>query len=687
MRLSFTVFVLLVCLIASESSHAEEDSLKVVKPLKDLSEVIVTGQYRAQSARNSVYSVRTISSERIRMRAATSLLQVLNTEPGIRFTNDQALGTSDISLMGVSGQNVKILLDGVPMLDRGEIRESLGQIDINTVERIEIVEGPMSVSYGTDALGGVINIITRSSAGQKQVRLSARLQEESAGSEYDGFRNRGVHNQNLNIALLRDKWSVDGTFSRNNFGGWRGASVGRSLDWNPKDQLLGGLKLGFNNSRFAVWYRVNALDESITLLGNSNPNTQIATDREYVTKRYFHQAQSDWNISSDLSISTAISYTDYSRRTRTTTLNMLSGDRRLSLGAGEQDRSVFKSSFLRSTAQYRLSDYISLQPGIEINLNRASGDRINGSPDINDYSFFLSSEIKPADWLNIRPGFRAVRNSVYDAPPLIPSVNTLFRLSEAFSFRLAYARGFRAPSLRELYFMFFDASHAIQGNTDLKAEYSNSFNTSLSWQRSTSGSLSAEFGISGFYNLFKNKIDVATDPENPNVSTYINIGNNRTAGGGIQANLSWNNIKTVLGFIYIGRYNQYAAEASGAVLPDFAWSPEFSTNVLYSFPKPGLNLSLAYKFNGRRPQYQKIAATDMVELAHINSFNLADFTVSKSFRQLSLNAGLKNIFDVTRVVNSSADTGSAHSTGGPLPVSYGRSYFLGLSYNLSFNYQ
>jgi outer membrane receptor for ferrienterochelin and colicins len=133
-----------------------------LKPsVKNLDEVVVTGQPQGQTLRNSVYQVRVIDRARIEQRAATNVMGVLNNEIGFRFSNDMALGTTDIQLMGMSGRNVKILLDGVPMLDRGDTRESLNQIDINSIERIEIVEGPMSVNYGTDALAGVINIITK----------------------------------------------------------------------------------------------------------------------------------------------------------------------------------------------------------------------------------------------------------------------------------------------------------------------------------------------------------------------------------------------------------------------------------------------------------------------------------------------------------------------------------------------
>src|SRR3546814_7503884 len=53
----------------------------------------------------------------------------------------------------------------------------------------------------------------------------------------------------------------------------------------------------------------------------------------------------------------------------------------------------------------------------------------------NDYAFFLSSEIKPMAWMNIRPGLRFIKNSVYDAPPVIPSLNTKFTLGPSVDIR------------------------------------------------------------------------------------------------------------------------------------------------------------------------------------------------------------------------------------------------------------
>jgi outer membrane receptor for ferrienterochelin and colicins len=68
---------------------------------------------------------------------------------------------SSVSINGISGEGVKILVNGVPMVGRIDGKIDISQINLTNVERIEIVKGPQSVIYGTDALGGVINIITK----------------------------------------------------------------------------------------------------------------------------------------------------------------------------------------------------------------------------------------------------------------------------------------------------------------------------------------------------------------------------------------------------------------------------------------------------------------------------------------------------------------------------------------------
>lgn len=651
---------------------------------RQLDDVVVTGQYEPQSMRQSVYQIRTIDRERIQLRGATNLIGVLNNELGIRFSNDLVLGTSDIQLMGMSGRNVKILLDGVPMVDRGDTRESLNQIDINTIERVEIVEGPMSVSYGTDALAGIINIITKK-PGQEQLSVTARVQDETANTEYRPLTGKGVHNQNLGVTWQRKGWNAYVGGTHNGFGGWQGLSTTRAKDWHPKEQLLGNVKVGYRTETFNVWYRLDALNETINAMGPANVNTNQARDQKYITNRFTHQLQSDWKAGENLQINAILSYTDYSRKTQTTNLDLNTGRRTLSLGAGEQDLSLFDTKIFRATAQYKVSNAVSFQPGVDLNLDAASGARILGSPQINDYAFFVSSELKPTSAITLRPGLRFIKNSVYDAPPVIPSLNAKVVLHKNTDLRFAYARGFRSPALRELYFNFFDASHSIKGNPDLKAEYSNSFNGSLTWRSITTSTLRLTSTLTGFYNDFHNLIDYGYDPANPGVMMTINVNRFKTTGGTLNNTLNAKNFQFTLGFSQIGRYNSLTE--SDNALPVFVWSPEVNSNITYHLQKIDTKVSFFYKYTGKRPIYETLTTdegTATIRLAETAAYHWADVTINKSLtKYVTLNAGVKNLFNVTRLNNTSGDVSGSHSTGGAVPLSYGRSYFLGLNFQWS----
>jgi len=663
---------------------------------KDLKDVVITGQFGPQTLKNSVYNIRTISAERIRLRAATTVQQVLDTELGFRFSNDLTLGTTDVQLMGMTGRNIKILLDGVPMVDRSDTRESLNQIDINTVERIEIVEGPMSVVYGTDALAGVINIITKNRS-NSLISISARIQDETAGNEYNAFSGKGNHNQHVSAGFQKNGWSALAGFSHNDFGGWNLAAKTATLAeveadanrWKPKAQWLGNTKIGYRNENFNIWYRLDGLNETIDSRGGMNPNNYKAKFQTYITDRYTQQLQSEWRITQDLQISAIAGYTNLQRATKSVIHDFTTGIEELTTAAGEQDVAKFNSTIFRATAQYKAGSKISLQPGIEYNRDAASGARINGSPVINDYAFFISGEFKPTGGINIRPGFRFIKNSVYDAPPVIPSLNTKFNLSKSLDFRLAYARGFRAPALRELYYDFFDASHSIMGNPNLKAEESNSFNGSLAWSGIKTADLKFRSTVAGFYNFFKNRIDYGIDASNSSVTTLINISKYKTTGGTLENTLIYKNFQANAGVSYIGRYNDLLESTTALELPEFVWSVEVTSNLTYTFPKINGSISLFYKYTGSLPNYQLTTVNNVqtASLVKIGSFNLADLMLGKNiYKYLTINAGIKNIFDITQLSNTSAASGGAHSTGGAaVPNSYGRSYVLGLTFNWNKN--
>lgn len=675
------IFLLLTIISNVSIVFAQIDSLSSTQ----MDEIIITGQYKPQSLKSSVYQVRVINQKNIRSRNANNVQQILNTELGLRFSNDNTTGTSDVQLMGMGGRNVKILIDGVPMPDRGDTRESLNQIDVNTIDRIEIVDGPMSVSYGSDALSGVINIITKKSL-KNNWNINVRVQEETAGKEYYPFTYSGLHQQSVQIGWKKNQWEINGGIAQIDFNGFGGDDYGRGKSWKPKNQWLGNVKIGFNNPNLSTYYRLDALDEDITGRGAINYNIFKTLDQRFFTHRYMHQWQSEWHVNNKAQLNTILSYTHYTRTTKTTEHNFETGSDELTISAGDQDTSTFNAITFRTTLQYALSDKVNLQPGIDINRETASGQRILGSPSITDYAFFISSEIKPTTTINIRPGLRFIKNSQYNAPPVIPSINTKIVLGKSLDLRMAYAYGFRAPALRELYFNFQDANHNIVGNPSLKAENSNSFTGALCWAKNNRKNIHFSFTLNGFYNSFKHLINYANTINNPAQFTLINIDKFKTTGFTWTNTIGLKDLKASIGFSYIGRYNVLSADAQykNENLPAFVWGAEVNSNITYECKKIATLFSFFYKYTGKRPGYQsaRINNEETVHLSHISDFSWADFTMSRDlYNYFTLSGGVKNIFNVGNITNTSS-TGSIHENGGlVLPVGYGRSYFLSLLFH------
>jgi outer membrane receptor for ferrienterochelin and colicins len=670
---------LIACLSLFAANHAlaQQDTGKV----KALDEVIITGQYKPQSVKNSVYQVKVITKDRIQKQGATKLQDVLNSELNFRFTQDPSLGGSNINLLGLKGQNVKILLDGLPIVGRQGINNevNINQIDVNSIERIEIVEGPMSVVYGADALAGVINIITKKAAPSK-FSVSARLQEETVGKEYGTI--QGIHTQNINASFRKNRWEIGGGFGYNYFGGWKGDSTNRELTWNWKDQIIGNGYIGYTTSRFNIRYRIDGLDEIVTNPANyiqqqRGSNDMFAPDQEYLNQRTMHQLQAAYFVNSNLSFQAQASFTNFTNQTFSTLVSRDIGDVKLNPAPGVQNISKFTGFTFRTMAQYKISSVFSVQPGVDINLESGEAQRLQpGTNRVEDYAFFITSEITPTPKINIRPGLRFISNSVFDAPPVIPSLNTKFVLTKNLDLRVAYERGFRSPSIRELYFNFFDANHQIVGNPDLKPETSNSFTGSLTWRPSTiKKDMRLTAILSGFYNNVTNQINYAL---NNNVFIYANIEKYKTRGVNASGTLNYKNWNASLGFGYIGRYNEFVETDKS--LPDFKWAAEINSTIGYSFSRIGLNANLFYKFTGKLPYYQLDNTTQQPILAQTDSYNWADFTLNKTFfKRFAINAGIKNIFDVDNVKSTATD--GAHGTSGVNSVGYGRSYFTGIVFN------
>lgn len=664
-------------------------NLSILENRNQLAEVVITGQFTPQSIQNSIYKVKVISAKQIQEKAATSLQDLLNTELGVRLSNDMTLGETDFELMGMSGNNVKVLLDGVPLIDRLSNKQSLSQIDINIIDRIEIVEGPMSVIYGTDALAGVINIITKRNVSNGDNRshfsLGARVQEETIGDEYHLWENKGNHNRGINGRYtFANGVYLGGSFTENRFGGWQGDSTGRKEQWQPKKQYISGGQLGIVKQNYSLSYRLDYLHENLLTKADVSAATNTTSNEEFIVNRYTHQLFGDWKASSKLQLSFAGSYQDYARRTRTTNIDLTTGDRTLSMEDGAQDKTTINSWFGRLMALWSMTSNLKIQSGAVVQSDTGSGERINGEHQITDGAFFISAEYNPWEWLAVRPGFRSTVNSAYTAPAVVPAVNVKANVSKDLDWRISYARGFRAPTLQELYYSFHDSNHNIDGNPDLKAEYSNSYQTSLTWRILHDERIRLTSNFLGFYNVFHNQISLTESAETAGYYQYENVDKYKTIGFTIENTLYWNKLKASLNLSYIGRYNQYSADATYAdqPSPEYRYSPEVTFDVSYEWKKIA-TFSAFYKFTGKRTEYYVDSDSKLVLLG-ADSYNWLDFTVSRPVgKYLLASAGVKNIFDLTTIRNTATST-DVHSSGNDTSqLGCGRSYFVGLTFNLN----
>lgn len=671
-----TCRTIVILLFLPALSVLAQDSLKAIT----LEDVVVTGQYELQSISKSVYQLRIISAEQLQEKGVTNLQDVLNTELNFRFSQDLALGTSTITMNGLPGQYVKVLLDGVPIVGRASNNDiNLNQININTIERIEIVDGPMSVAYGADALAGVINIITKKGYLNK-LSVSARMHEESIGNEYGT--ERGIHNQYVSFGYSGKNVYTKAEGGRNYAGGWRGNATGREKQWHPKTQWVGAGVLGYKTEKVNVYYRLDVLNDLIYNPGEFQG--QQALDQHYVTNRLMHQMQGELELTHKLSYNGSISYTQYERKTQSVNVDATTGRETLSLGDGQQDVTSFNGLTARGTFQYKLSQKISIQPGYDINSESGQGGRLKaGTHTINDYAFFLSAEYTPVKFVSIRPGIRMIKNSQYGTP-LITSLNTKFNLSEKADLRISYGRGFRSPSLRELYFNFFDANHSIEGNPDLEPEYSHSFNTSVTWQNIKVENVTIQNILTGFYNTVDNMIASGYRPGNTTVTSYINIAQFKTTGTTLSTRWHYKHIDVNAGVGYTGRYNDFEQEDD--TLPNFLWSPEVTASASYIFAKISLTANLYYKYTGKLFYYETVVVEDeqKIRQAWIDSFNWIDLSLKKQmFQYATITAGVRNLFNIGSIQNTTANVSGSHGSGADQPLSPGRSFFISLNFQLT----
>lgn len=698
-------FILFAVFLFCEISFAQQKDTTAVNKL---SEVVVTGQFEPQSIKKSVFNVRVISSQDIQNLAANSLADVLNQYLNITVRPSGTNGRSTVSLFGLDAQYFKILVDNVPLVNEAGFGNNtdLSQINLNDVDHIEIVEGSMGVSYGANAVSGVLNIITKKSS-QYKWGITASVQEETVNNEYSLF-DQGRHIQALKVSHTFNKnWFISIGGNRNDFQGFLSDKKGidyiendgtRGYRWLPKDQINGTALIAYHKDNFRFFYKFEYLDENVyyynsTVQSGFNDvlgSYRYANDKRYLTNRYFHNLNATGKLFSQLNYNVSLSHQKQARDVEDFRYYLFTKTEANNVTVKDQSMEVLYST--GTLNNFFSSKTVDLQLGYEFVNNRgyslvqeANNIMTPVRKTLENYDFFASSEIMASERFSIKPGIRFSAQSQFDNQ-YASSLGLRYLFDKGVELRGSYGNSFRTPTFEELYSKQIFDGHFFTGNENLIPETSTSYEASL--KKSTTFSSGAQLSntFSGSYLDVNDRIDMALVRFNPDTGNpeyeYVNISKYRMWNFSTMNQFKKENLTFNFGASIIGVSQEIKNEVFTSD-DKFLYSFNLNASASYKLPKWKTVLSAYYKYNGRTQQF--IAGTSSYTLSTIDASNWLDATVRQNFFKdhFEVTIGARNILNITNINQTGTNNGAAHATSSEVMLAYGRSYFLKLAYNLN----
>ncbi len=305
---------------------------------------------------------------------------------------------------------------------------------------------------------------------------------------------------------------------------------------------------------------------------------------------------------------------------------------------------------------------------------------MNGKQFLGDYAVFLSTKYSPLNNLSIQPGIRYAYNTLFKTP-LIYSFNIRYSTPRKLNIRASYARGFRAPSLKEMYLYFVDINHNIQGNRNLQPENSHHLNLSVIKSISQENHF-LELEGRLFYNNISKVITLAS--QGGTLYSYVNLSRYMTHGA--EASLTYKlhpRFSAKASYTLTGKYYQLEEEPNAA--PHYYYNSDIGFQSRYKNLKYNFFFTIYYKFNGRLPQI--VQDDNTLSVSFLKEYHIMDITLGKYFLedQLFVSTGVKNLFNNINIQTTGNPAGAGiHSGGdGTSPVGWGRSFILKMSYYLN----
>lgn len=471
-----------------------------------LDQMVVSAARREQRLADAVATVEVVSRSDLERSGAADLSAVLTEQTGIELQGGHPAG-SGVMLQGIGSERVLVLLDGQPLAGRLSGSFDLSRIPVAMVERVEVVKGAQSTLYGSEAMGGVINIITRRPGERDGALSGAASGTKGAQGRLDG---------SGRVALQGGDWASSVDVARRSQETAPGVAqdagalaarldVAAKLQWRPDANRQAELSL-------------LALDErqrwrSGSFYGFSD-NVQANARLAGSWQRGAHR------------IAPGLSLSNWDHRSYTSAFTApVAGD------AGDRQLQRVVQGELLYNGQFRR---VAVDGGVQLRVDEIETERVPGGlRSHRSLEPFVQAEFSPLARVTLLPGIRLSQSNVWGTQ-VTPRLAARAALTDRLTLRASVGDGFRAPDFKELYLFFqnTNAGYAVRGNSALRPE------------ASRNAMLGAEYAVpSGYVRVqaFRNdftdfiETEIVSAPNEAPVYEYRNRDNGWTRGAEFEA--------------------------------------------------------------------------------------------------------------------------------------------------------
>jgi outer membrane receptor for ferrienterochelin and colicins len=464
-----------------------------LEPAAIIEQVTVISGARQAELRDSLNTrVDVVTRDTMRDSGADTVGDVLRELPGVvTRRGSEGTGAAGEQIQGIDSRQVLVLMDGQPLVGARGIKRGAIDLDrqsVSRLDRVEVVKGASSTLYGSDAIGGVINLITR----------NAQAPLEVSGLATAG--NRGATTQQVDAGGRAGLWSTFFSVEHHNVD---------SFDLTPSTFDTTGADLrrtdglakvrGQLSDAFGIGFLANGY--SNTSLGRSNgelgPENDRVKDR---TQNY--SATATWQAAPRVSVD-ARGY--HGRYAEDSTGTLMTGT---PLAPGTLRERFSKAD---ATVGIVLDSNQFLQAGTEWTNDHYAGT--NRLRDEDGHSAdtsvaWVQHRIAFGSRATVTSGVRYDHHSVFGSA-VSPKIAGLVRVTDDVRARASYGRGFRAPDLGQLYYRFLNPTNLYQvlGNPGLQPEHANSWQIGGDYTPRGQRGQRVRFGVNLFRNDVTNLID------------------------------------------------------------------------------------------------------------------------------------------------------------------------------------